>query len=77
MHALLCVLRVESMVFRPTGVVRQSTGVFVVIFAGLLQDPTVRHGVRIILAALAVEITAMLVVTKFCVALECREIGFL
>ena len=57
-------------------VVRRATVVFIVVFAGPLQNPTVRRGMGIILAALAAEITGTLVATKFCAALEFRELVF-
>ena len=53
-----------------------STVIFVVILAGTLQDPAVRRRVRVVLAALAAEITAALVATKFCAAFEFCELGF-
>ena len=57
-------------------VVHRSAAVLVMVFPGTLQNLTVRRGVRIILAALAAEITAALVATKFCAALEFRELVF-
>ena len=57
--------------------VSRSAAVFIAVFISMLQNPAVWSSVCVVLAALATEITAALVATKFSAALEFCEFGFL
>ena len=54
--------------------VSRSAANFVAVFVGTLQNPAVWSGVHVLLAALATEITAALVATKFCAAIKFCEL---